>query len=98
MRSCGWISPIPHDASMSLINPGAGTLPLPCQDGGKEPSASQVRPDQSSCQAASQTVQPPELYQVHVRGLGAQSMVISYGTLNRLRYWTHRVGTQNQPV
>lgn len=86
VRSRGWIPPIPHDASMSLINPGVGTLPPPCQDRAKEPSASQVSPDRSSCQAATQMDQPPELYQVNVHGLSPQCMVISYGTLNRQRY------------
>lgn len=96
VRSCGRISPIPHDASMSLINAGVGTLPPPCQDRAKEPSASQVSPDRSSCQASPQMVQPPELYQVNVHGLSPQSMAISHGTLNRQRYWAYQVRTQNQ--
>lgn len=75
---------------MSLIHPGAGTLPPLCQDRAKEPSVSEPR------LSSSQIIQPPESYQLNVLDLSPQSIVISYGTLNSQRYWAYQVRKQNQ--
>lgn len=86
-------APISHNASVSLVSPGADTLPPPWKHRAKEASVSQEPPPEP-CHPDIQNSQPPEL-KMNVHGLSPQSRVICYGILSRPDTGTHQVRTQN---
>lgn len=79
---------------MSLVSPGADTLPPPCKHREEEASVSQEPPPEPH-HPDTQTSQPPEL-KLNVRVLSLQSMVTCYGILNRQDTGTYQVRTQTQ--